>query len=344
MKYEILHTFPPPSLEPAWRGLMERLELPSHYTAPEYFLEPFWSGKQPFAVLAFEGDEAVAVLTGIHKGDEVICGLPTRPQVAVDPKADLNTALDALLQGLFHEARSAKLLTAYTWLSLEPRQFAAHGFRRRELQGCVVLDLSRGPEALFAEFSKNRRRGVRFAAAQGISVRIAKDDDDTRRAYDVYLQWHDTKRKNITEERRTFENFAAAHKLQDNRRLFLAELAGKIIAIDMFRFHSAGLIEYAGNSSLDEFLPLKPNDLLLWKAIEWACREGLRRFSLGGSDLFHRQFGGKVDPIVRYRVDRTLLRQHDLQEVVLDAARETFRKLPPSAQQRVRHLLGKKRP
>jgi lipid II:glycine glycyltransferase (peptidoglycan interpeptide bridge formation enzyme) len=94
----------------------------------------------------------------------------------------------------------------------------------------------------------------------------------------VYLHWHGTKRKNIKEERRTFENFETAHQLQNNRRLFLAELSGRLIAIDMFRFHPVGLIECAGNcSSLDEFLHLKPTDLLQWKAIEWACSQGLRR-------------------------------------------------------------------
>jgi hypothetical protein len=343
MKYDILHTFPSARTEAAWRGLIGRLELPSHYNAPEYFLEPFWSGKQPFAVLAFQEHQAVAVLTGIHEGDQLICGLPTRPQIAVDPKADLNTAVDALLQGFFHEAGAAKLLTVYSWPSLELRQFAARGFRSRELQGCVVLDLSRGPDALFQQLSKNRRRGIRFAETQGITVRIGKDEKDIRRAYEVYLQWHDTKRKSIQEERRTLENFEAAHKLQSNRRLFMAELSGKVIAIDMFRFHSAGLIEYAGNCSLDEFLHLKPNDLLLWKAIEWAFGRGLRRFSLGGADLFHRQFADSVVPIVRYRLDRTLLRKHDLQEMAVDSARGAFRKLPPSAQQKVRRVLGKQR-
>jgi hypothetical protein len=341
MKYEIFREFPPPQAEAAWHDLLGRLDLPSHYNAPEYFLEPFWTGKRPFAVLAFEGSRAVAVLTGIHEGNQAICGLPTRPQIAVDPNADVNAALGALLRGLFEEAGTEKLITLYTWPSLEHRHFAKQGFRRHEFQGCVVLDLTLGPEALFQKFSKNRRRGIRFAETQEITVRIADNEEDLRRAYDVYLQWRGTGRKSIKGERRAFDYFEAAHKLQNNRRLFIAESSGRVIAIDMFRFHPAGLIEYAGNCSLDDFLRLKPNDLLLWKAIEWACSQGLRRFSLGGADLFHRQFGGSVAPVVRYRLDRTLLRRHDLQEIVVDAARRTFHKLPPSAQQKVRRALGK---
>jgi Acetyltransferase (GNAT) domain len=342
MRYEIFHEFPPVEAEAAWRGLMGQLGLPSHYNAPEYFLEPFWTGKQPFAVLTFDGEKAVAVLTGIHDHDQVICGLPTRPQIAVDPNTDLNAALAALLQGLFEEAVQAKLVSVYSWSSLELPAFTARDFRCRQFQGTVVLDLAEGPEALFQQFSKGRRSNIRFAEKHGVSVRIANDHADICRAYDVYLAWHGTKRKKVKGERRTFESFEAAHRLQQNRRLFLAEVSGKVIAINMFRFHSGGLLEYAGNCSIDEFLHLKPNDVLQWKAIEWGCSQGLRRHSLGGADLFHRQFGGTIVPIHRYRIDRTWFRRHDLREYVTESTRKTFHRLPLSAQKGIRRALGRR--
>jgi Acetyltransferase (GNAT) domain len=344
MRFEILHEFPSPQVESAWRDLMRRLELPSHYNAPEYFLEPFWTGKQPFAVLALEGDRAVGVLTGIHESDQVISGLPTRPQIAVDPGTDVNAALEALLEGLVQEAGTEKLLTVYTWPSLELPSFAARGFRRRQLECCVVLDLTQGADALFQQFTKDRRRNIRFAERNGVTVRIGEEKEDILRAYDVYLSWHGTKRKKVKGQRRTFENFETAHRLRENRRLFLAELSGKLIAINMFRFYSGGLFESAGNCSIDEFLYLKPNDLLQWKGIEWASGHGLRRHSLGGAHPFLTRFGGTVVPILRYRMDRTLLRKHDLQEIIEETARKTFRQMPPSVQEKIRRALGKKQP
>jgi hypothetical protein len=51
-----------------------------------------------------------------------------------------------------------------------------------------------------------------------------------------------------------------------------------------------------------------------------------------------------VVPVVRYRLDRTLLRKHDLREMVEDAARKKLRQMRPSMQEKVRRTLGKEEP
>lgn len=341
MKYQVLHDFPDQRTETAWRALLSRLELPSHYDAPEYFLEPFWRGKKPFAILAVDNETIAGVTTGIHRGESVICGLPARPQLALDEKLDHLATLEALEKGLMNEAGHAKTISVYSWPQVEMSHFLASGFRRRQLQGNVVLDLTLGAEALFQQFSKDRRRNIRFAEKHGVSVRIATTRQDFLRAYDVYLAWVDAKSTEAKGERRTFENFETAQKLMGNRRLFLAELSEKVIAINTFRFYPGGLFESAANFSLEEFLHLKPNDLLQWKGIEWACSQGLRRHSLGGAHPFLTRFGGTVVPVIRYRLDRTLLRQHDLQELVEDTVRKTMRRMPPAVQARVRRAFGK---
>lgn len=344
MRFEILHQFPDASIEPLWRDLLSRIEIPSHYDAPEYFLEPHWTGKKPFAILALDNERTVAVLTGVHDGEQVVSGLSSRPQIAVDFQADVPTALETLAQGLLKEAGKSKLLTIHSWPSLELSSFAARGFRRRQLQGNVVLDLTLGSDALFLQFSKDRRRNIRYAEKQGITVRVATNRDHFLRAYEVYLAWHDGERKALTGERRTFENFENAQLLTRNRRLFLAEYEGKVIAINMFRFYEGGLFESAANYSLEQFLHLKPNDLLQWKGIEWACAHGLRRHSLGGAHPFLTRFGGTVIPVIRYRMDRSLLRKHDLREAVVRIARTKLGQMPPGVQEKVRRALGKKAP
>lgn len=348
MRFEILHQFPNASIELLWRDLLNRIVIPSHYDAPEYFLEPHWTGKKPFSILVLEGSDenerAVAVLTGIHDGEQVISGLPSRPQVAVDPRADVLAALETLLQGLLKEAGKSRLLTIHSWPTLELSPFAVHGFRRRQLQGNVVLDLTLGADTLFLQFSKDRRRNIRYAEKHGITVQVATNRDDFLRAYEVYLAWHDSERKALTGERRTFENFEAAQLLTGNRRLFLAELKGKVIAINMFRFYKGGLFESAANYSLEQFLHLKPNDLLQWKGIEWACVQGFRRHSLGGAHPFLTRFGGTVVPVIRYRLDRSLLRKHDLRDAVVRIARKKLGQMPTGVQEKVRRAMGKKGP
>ena len=335
----ILHKFPGSDLRSMWRSYLSRLECPAHYDSPAFFLEPFWTGKRPFAILAIDGDRITGVLTGIHDGKHVLSGLPSRPQISVDPGSDQHAVLEALMQGLLREAESAETISVYTWSSLELDVFAAQGFRRRLLAGNVVLDLAEGAEGLFLQFAKDRRRNVRFAEKHGIEISEATTPEDVAEAYEVYRQWRRTDRKQILSEERSFEVFAGAVQLTDNKRLFLARLSGKVIAVNSFRYHPNGLFESAANYSLEDFLHLKPNDLLQWKGIEWACRHGFRRHSLGGSHEFLRRFGGTVVTILRYRLDRSLLRQHHLAETVCDLGRATLRSLPISVEHRVRYLL-----
>jgi len=340
-RFLILHEFPPPDLERAWRECLTRVEVPSHYDSPEYFLDPLRQGTRPFAVLALEDDQVRGVLTGFHLGREVISGLASRPQICVDGTETAAT-LETLAQGLLAEAEDAALVSVYTWSSLELVPFSAHGFRRRQLEGSVVLDLTRGADALFKEFSKDRRRNIRYAEKHGVEVREATTDQDIVDAHRVYSAWRGTERKEVHGDW-SFESFEKTMRVRSNRRLFLATFEGQVIAINIFRFFPGGLYESAANSSLDEFMNLKPNDLLQWKGIQWACAQGLRRHSLGGTHEFLLRFGGTVVPILRYRLDRTLFRRHDLKESLGDSARSLLRSAPSGMGQTVRKLLGNKK-
>jgi hypothetical protein len=154
------------------------------------------------------------------------------------------------------------------------------------------------------------------------------------------MGWHGTERKEVKGSWE-FAAFEKTVRIRSNRRLFLALFEGKVIAMNIFRFFPGGLFESAANSSLDEFIHLKPNDLLQWRGIQWACANGLRRHSLGGAHEFLLRFGGTVVPILRYRLDRTLIRKHDLKEGLGATARSLLRSAPPGVNRTVRKLLKK---
>jgi Acetyltransferase (GNAT) domain len=340
MNFKILHEFPPALLEKAWRDCLARVEFPSHYDTPEYFLEPYFAGRRPFAVLAMDGDVVTGVLTGLHEGNQVHCGLPSRPQICIDPAKDATATQQALMQGLLSEAGRVELISVFTWPTLELPVFASRGFRRRQLPGNVVLDLSQGADTVFKQFSKDRRRNIRFAEKNGVEVAMATTPQDIIEAYELYKAWRESERKELRGKPFTFEVFQRAAQLTNNRRLFLARIAGKVIAINIFRYCPGGLYESAANSSLEEFMHLKPNELLQWRGIEWACSQGLRRHSLGGSHQFLVRFGGTVVPVIRYRLDRSWLRKYDVRDAVRNSVRNTLRKLPPSVEKKVRRWLG----
>ncbi len=330
-----LHDFPPPDLEISWRDCLARVDFPSHYSSPEFFREPFFVDKRPFAILALQDSRVGGILTGLHEGDHVICGLAPRPQICFDNTVDQRAAANALAQGLLSEAGPARLISLYTWTSIQP--FLCYKFRCRREEGVVVLDLTEGPEALFKQFSSMRRNNIRKAMRKGVEVFQARTEDDFAAYHEIYCSW--CQRKGISPL--PFSVTAQALRLKGNRQLFLARFSGKIVAGIILRYYPGGLIEYAANSSLKEFLSLKPNDLLHWRAIEWASGAGFMRYSLGGAHLFLRHFGGTIVPTYRYRLDRTWLRRHDLREAVLDTGRRMLRHLPSTVKTTVRRVLDK---
>lgn len=339
--FQIVREFPGPSFELAWRDCLDRVPAPAHYNAPEFFCEPMQPVESNrFAVLAMLGTRVTGMLTGSHVEKQVACGQSSRPQICVDHTADLSSTLDALADGLLAQARESKLLTVYSWFPLP--NFTRYGFRERKLEGVVVLDLSLGSARLFKELDKKRRNCIRSAMRNGLEIFEASTQQDLADYYSIYSRWFVTPRKKIGGEKLSFEFFQQRFHLRENVRMFLARSSGQIIAGITLRFFPGGTVEYSSNSSLDAFLHLKPNDLLLWNAIEWACAEGFRRFSLGGTHRFLREFGGTMAPIYRYRLDRTFLRQYEMKEKLMEWGRIKLRQMPAPIETAVRKVSGKK--
>lgn len=312
--FRILCERPTGPIENSWRACLADSDLATHYTAPEYFMEPSLRGKKPFAILAMIGDEVTGVLTGVHFGDRVQSGLSQRPQIALSRRAERARAMNSLLAGLLDEARSAKLVDLFLWSELAGSVDAR--LQQRQYEGVVMLDLTQGPDAIFRKFSQTRRSDIRKAIKLGVSTDTATSRDHVAAFYSVYVDWSRRKQLPFVAEEEMQETFA----LTANRRLFLARYNGQVVAGVAVRFYPGGVMEYAANSSLQDALHLRPNDLLQWRAIEWACAEGITKYSLGGAHLFSRKSGGAIMPTIRCRLDLSLFRRHALGDWIADKA------------------------
>ena len=333
--WTVLHSYPDDiGVDACWTKFLTRADFAAHYVSPEYFREPFLRDKRPFVVLAWQGERVVAALSGIHEEHQLICGLMSRPQICFDKTVDLAAASDALVAGLLAEAESGKLITFYSWVPLDT--LSKHGYRCKQEEGVVMLDLTKGPGELFKQFAEARRTNIRKSIKRGVEVVIAGTRDEFKAYYDIYSDW--CARKEIAPP--AFEVLEEALRSQ-NRRLFLARYEDRIIAGTIIRLYPGGMIEYAANSSLDKYLKLKPNDLLQWRVVEWACAEGYNRYSLGGAHLFLLKMGGSIAPVYRYRVDRTWLRRYERKEALGKSGRNIFNALPNSLQTLVRRTLKK---
>jgi hypothetical protein len=318
----LLHRWPTAPIEAKWRACLANSEFPTHYTAPEYFLEPAFRSKKPFAILSVVGDEVSAVLSGFTDRGHVQSGLAVRPQIAFSRSADRRHALENLTAGLLEEAQSAELADLFVWSDIS--QFVDPRFRQRQCEGVVMLDLTRGADALFRKFSENKRTNIKKAIKFGVTVDVARNRDEISAFYAIYVDWSHRKGLPVIGEDEFQDTFA----LTGNRRLWLARYDEQIVAGMVVRFFPGGIMEYAANSSLRHALRFRPNDLLHWRAIEWACAEGMTKYSLGGTHLFLRKFGGEVAPTTRHRLDLSVFRWQTFGDWITDQA-EAIRPFVP---------------
>jgi hypothetical protein len=315
--FRIAHSQPPDPIEARWRACLADSNFPTHYTAPEYFLEPGLRDKKPFAILSMVGEEVTAVLTGISDGERVQSGLSVRPQITFSRHADRLPAMRNLIAGVLEEAGSAKLVDLFVWSHMAG--LVDDRFYKKQYEGVVLLDLSPGPDVLFRKFSENKRTNIKKAMKYGVAVDSAKGRDDVSAYYAIYVDWSRRKGLPFVGEEKFCETFA----VKGNRRLLLARYGGQIVAGMVVRYFPGGVMEYAANSSLQSALRLRPNDLLHWRAIEWACAEGMTKYSLGGAHLFLRKFGGEVVPTTRYRRDLSMFRRYAIGDWIADTAEKT---------------------
>jgi hypothetical protein len=339
MTFKILTEYPEQPTLSAWEEFLGDASYPTHYTTPNFFTDPYIRGTR-FAVLALEDEKIMAVLTGVDNGTSIVSGLPVRPQAIFRKGCDRLAAVSSILQGLIEKGGSVlELVDFHTWEpveGIESLDFSS-GLCTGE-DSIIMLDLALGAEELFKQFSQTRRNEIRKELKKGlIEIRELETDEQIKELYEIHKDWN--ARKDNSPD--PFEDFQKAMKQRDNRKVFLAVHEEKIVAGSYYRFCPGGVVEYAANNSLPEFQHLRPNDLIGWHAIQWACAGGFTHFSMGGSHLFLRRFGGEEFSAFHYRLDRTFLKRHEVKESLKRFAVKTYLSLPDSARKKIKRSLGR---
>ena len=336
MHFKVLYEYPSANDLRDWRAALAEAEYASHYTSPSFFREPYFIGRSPFAVLAYSGSEVQGIACGVVDGNEAVCGLMSRSQVCFRQGADVDAVGRVLADGM--ATLPQRLLTVYSGTA--SAGFLARRFRQRTYegsQGTRMLRLGRTADEVFKGFSATVRNEVRRAIKIGVEVAHMDIESEFDQYYDIYVEWCQHKRIAPIER----EVQRASYSLTTNRIVLVAKFEGRMVGVSTFRFCEPGVVEYTANVSRHEDRKLRPNGLLVWRGVEWACERGFSWFSMGGNHFFLSQFGGEVSPIFRYRLDRSLGRRHDVEEYVRERAGNRFRSLSPAWQSKIRRLLGK---
>ena len=148
----------------------------------------------------------------------------------------------------------------------------------------TVLPLGAGEEEVFRTFHSSHRRSVNRALREKISVRPAETEADLA---DVVYRLHLMNRRRLgvpIQPRRYFRLLWRRVLEPGLGRLFLAYCGSQAVAgIVVLRFKRTATYKY---SALDPHARrLRPNHLLVWRAIQWSIEGGAEVFDFGRTDI-----------------------------------------------------------
>lgn len=169
-----------------------------------------------------------------------------------------------------------------------------------------LLPLAQGAEAIWSGLRKPVQRQIKKSQNLGVQVRIAETRVDMDAYYRLHLQTRSKKHGMPAQPRRFFLGLWDTFADSNGVKLLLAEYEGTIIA-GMILLACGSAIRYAYGASNERHLQLAPNNLLMWKAITWACEHGYQTLDLGrtacdneGLMEFKRRWGATREPLTYY--------------------------------------------
>ena len=176
--------------------------------------------------------------------------------------------------------------------------------------GHLAHTLALGPDETIVEkgFKPNTRRNIRKAGNEGITVALERSGE----AVASYYRLHCATRRHhgLPPQPRSFFDRIHEHVIAAGHGFVaLARHKGRIIAGAVY-FHFRDQAIYKYGASDREHLALRPNNLVMWEAIRWCCRNGIRTFSFGRTEpgnegllQFKRGWGAVEQTLNYYRYD-----------------------------------------
>jgi hypothetical protein len=170
------------------------------------------------------------------------------------------------------------------------------------------LDLSRGKDEIFSGLRDSTRRNIKRARKENIEVKI----ENSRQAIEAFFQIHCGTRRHHglpPQPRYFFQKIFERIIARDKGFIVLAYRQKKAIAGAVF-FHFNDKAIYKYGASDRKSLDLRPNNLVMWQAIEWFADNGFKSFSFGRTEpendgllQFKRGWGAGESILNYYKYD-----------------------------------------
>lgn len=269
-----------PLTDPLWQRLLDR-------TDSSVFHSPAW-----MAVLAETYDFKPAALVTLDDSGEPVAGIPfVRVEDLIgerivslpfsdycDPLVGDQEKWNRLAAQLIGEERPVVLKCLHNSVPLADGRFTQ--VNRAKWHG---LDLKADQETIWKGINEAARRAIRKAEKDGVVVSIAEDEETVHAFFEMHFRSRKYKYHLLAQPYQFFQNIWRLILERGNGALMVATYEGEVIAGTLYLEWQDKLF-YKFNASIPAHLGHRPNDLLIWKGIQYAKDKGLSYLDFGLSD------------------------------------------------------------
>lgn len=191
------------------------------------------------------------------------------------------------------------------------------GFTKQEFT-TLIIDLTQDLDTIWRKFSKSCRQAITRAQKIGVKIKI---NENYKEFEDIYIQFRQNKRISSYEVGKDF--------IKRYGTIFAAEFEGEIIGVRLYLEDEDNIRGLIGASKRLEVnkerakLIGNANRLMVWEAIKYSKKKGIKEFDLGGYytgkyidtqkeniNVFKKSFGGEL--VTHYIYERSYLKTYKL--------------------------------
>jgi CelD/BcsL family acetyltransferase involved in cellulose biosynthesis len=161
-----------------------------------------------------------------------------------------------------------------------------HGAKASEPHAVIhTLALTPDPEAILAAMTKGKRRDVRAAQRNDLTLRRGESERDLTEVY-FGLHLETRRRLGVPSQPKRFFRLLWQRLIEPGHGFVLLVEESRVPVAGAVFLTANGTIVYKFSASATKRRSQLPNDLLIWSAIAESCEEGFTTFDFGRSDLF----------------------------------------------------------
>jgi hypothetical protein len=170
------------------------------------------------------------------------------------------------------------------------------------------FDISKGKGEIFSDFRDSTQRNIKHAQNENLDVKISNNWESVEDFYRLNCEtrkYHGLPPQPVIFFKKVYEHILSKEK----GFVALAYRKMRAIAGAVF-FHFSNQAIYKYGASDRDYLHLRPNNLIMWKAIEWFVGNGFKSFSFGRTEpendgllQFKRGWGANEIKLNYYKYD-----------------------------------------